>query len=179
MSNFVDVMSGADLTGGVNYILTIDRFYRKNEAYNLQNGYLQTPQLNIKGSYFTITYWMLTQTYGSFIGFANFANIYFQSSSNQFEGFFFNQNKWISVAGPAIQLNKWTYIAITLKGNTLSLYLNGLKVTTNSSLDTLNNAFNSRLANATFDEIKIYLGAMTDAQIATDFNTIPSNSYCC
>lgn len=175
MYDFSDVVGGAHLIGGVNYSLTSDRFYRQSQAFNLKNGYLNTPSgLNTNGDA-TLTYWILIQTYGSFAGFRSFVNTHVSSSKSHLGGFY-TEDGFINVVGPAIQLNEWTYVAITLNGNFVSLYLNGIIVASNSTVVQNASYGDSKLARAIFDEVKLYQGAMIDSEIFMEYTTVPCES---
>ncbi len=89
------------------------------------------------------------------------------------------------VVAPQIELNKWYYTVASVNGNVMKVYVNGSLVETKTFAATLNasNALDLFIGrqnlsgepaywwNGSLDDIKIYNGALTDAQVADSFAT--------
>ncbi len=84
------------------------------------------------------------------------------------------------INAPALAIGVWTHVAVTVGGNTGSLFVNGVKVATNTAMtinpDALGVQYNylghSRFAadpnfNGRLDDVRFLTTAMTDADIAT------------
>ena len=97
-----------------------------------------------------------------------------------YEGAFSDTN-----AGGSIQLNQWYHVAFVLRNTNGYIYVNGIQVGTGSLFEPSNVTRMSNYigksnwgdpnANAIYDDLKIYNGAMSAAEILNDYTTSSSN----
>jgi len=201
MSNLSDIISGSDLYGGSNYSFTTDRFGNNNSAIYFNNGFLQVPNGSYFSGDFTIMTWIYLISYQYSIRIMDFGNgaynnnvylaigskyspdksidmgIYSSSSSG---------NEFSSVA--ALNLNQWYHIAVVLSVDTAYAYINGVQDTsgfllspvsvtrTSNYIGKSNWPYDSN-ANAIYDEIKIFNGALYSDMISTDFQFSSYQSF--
>jgi hypothetical protein len=191
MSNLTDIVSGANLYNGKNYSFKADRFGNPKSAIYFQNGYLQAPSgVYFRGD-FTFTAWINIQSYQAYSRIIDFGNG--GPSDNVF--LFFNDttpyigeaicsgticNGFKTVSSIKFQLNKWYHVAFVLNGTIGSIYVNGILATncTNFAPNNVQRANNyigksnwaDPNANAIYDEIKIYQGAMSQANVVNDYS---------
>lgn len=194
MSGSCDLVSSANLLGGINFTYVSDRFNNPNSAVYLNQGYLQVPKGVYFSGDFTITAWIQLKAYQNFSVIVYFGNgaskesIIFgmDSTSQGVMGAVINQPAIAYLSTPNItQLNEWYHVAFTLSGKIGSIYVNGLlrsRVTLNTinSVQRINNfigtnGFGTSYASAVYDDLKIYVGAMTDYQILNDYNVSSTN----
>jgi len=195
MSNLSDVVGGADFYNGSRYSFTSDRFCIPNEAIYLSRGYLQVPPGVYFWGDFTLTFWVNMK--GS-INPLELSTVILDFSSTlnedgkdkvaigigqKFSLHSLGYLSYISDPSSCLQTNKWYHVSIVLKGSKGLVYLNGIFLS-----DFTNQVYQSPLnvsriynyigktnmlsysyANATYDEIKIYVGALNSSQIYADF----------
>jgi glucose/arabinose dehydrogenase/PKD repeat protein len=80
-----------------------------------------------------------------------------------------------------LALNTWTYLATTYDGANLKLYVNGLLVSTTPKAGTIQTSTNplqfggdaiyGQYFSGLIDEVRVYNGALTQAQVQTDMST--------
>ena len=128
MSNWSDVIGGADLKPGIRVSLTYDRFNFANQAISLDNGYLIAPPGIYFSGDFSFTAWLKIRSLRNQMNIIDFGvgagksnvliktdgnafcvNIYFYNSPSWSMDFFFDSN---------ITLNKWYHIALVCKSMT-------------------------------------------------------------
>jgi len=196
MSNLSDAISGADLYGGTSYSFTNDFFCNPNSAFYFNNGYLQVPAGVYFSGDFSILAWIYLksyQIYSRILDFGNGApydNIIFAmaGTSSQLHGevCIANTCKTILTAG-IIELNQWYQVSFVLKGTTGFIYVNGVQQATGtlnvpkifqrtSNYIGKSNWVDDALADAIYDAIQIYQGAMTEAQVLSYYTSSSSNS---
>jgi chitodextrinase len=81
----------------------------------------------------------------------------------------------------SLALNTWTHLATTYDGTTLRLYVNGVQVSSKAQTGTMatstnplqigGNAIYGQYFSGKIDEVRVYNGALTQAQVQTDMNT--------
>jgi len=195
MSNYSDVISGANLFGGGNYSFVPDRFCTPNSAIYFNKGYLLVPEGIYFSGDFTVTAWINLKSYQSYypriFDFGNVKNndnvgIAFFETPSQIYGYTFFGSSYKIVKAPSIiNLNEWYFISFVLNGTTGYFYLNGNQEATgtlpipNNIMRTSNyigkGNFGDPNADAIVDEIKIYQVALTSSQIMNEY-MISSNN---
>lgn len=200
MSNLSDVVGGADLYDGFSYSFVADSFGNPNQAISFNNGYLKAPPGTYFSGDFTITLWVYLRAFNVFTQIIDFGNGQFGDNvmlglaekESQIRVVVINSD-WSDIYSPynLLSLNQWYYVAVSLNGNNGHIYVNGVltglvNYTGNSREDyelykpsnvkrTSNfigtNSWNDSYADAIYDDLKIYTGAMTEAQICADFNS--------
>ena len=199
MSNLTDVVGGANMYGGSSYSFTYDRFCNAYSAIYFNVGYLQAPAGVYFSGNFTITVWAYLLSYQSLSRIIDFGNaiesysdnmvLYMSCSGNKIAGALFNVSTMssLTIQSPLIQLNSWYHFAFVLSGSIGYIYVNG------NLAGSMNNMYIPRNVlriynyigrncdsskpniNATFDDLRIYAGALSAAQILTDYRTSSMN----
>jgi len=193
MNNLSDVVGGANLFGGSSYSFTTDRFGTPNSAIYFNQGYLQAPSGVYFSGDFTVTAWIHLKSYKYFSSILEFSNgmysdnidllmyestcylsayVYRGSSKQYFE---------TSLSSIVINLNKWYFVAFVLNNTTGFIYVNGNQIA-NGTLFVPNNIVRTKNyiagtswyltdynADAIYDEIKIYQGALSSSEIMFEF----------
>jgi len=198
MSNLSDVIGGANLYGGSSYSFVADRFNVSHSAIYFNSGYLQVPSGVYFSDDFTILVWIKLHSYGKWqriIDFGNgdptglpMDNVFFGMSAetaylniNTVDGT--NKNDFDDKT-TALKLNEWYHVGYVLQGYTGTIYVNGISVSSgyqNHPNDvTRNNNFigkswysSDALADATYDELKIYNDALRQSYIVKEYNRKP------
>jgi hypothetical protein len=195
MSNLSDVVGGANLYGGSNYSFASDRFGSPNSAIYFNKGYLQVPEgVYFKGD-FTFTAWIYLKSYQSWARIFEFGNgagndnvgLAMNASSSKISGLIYNRSLGISIqTSSIINLNKWYFISFVLNGTTGYIYVNGSQVAINELLVPNNISRRSNFvgksnwatdfnADAIYDELKIYQGALTSNDILNEYTSSLNN----
>ena len=189
MSDLTDIVSGANLYNGKNYSFKADRFGNPNSAIYFQNGYLQAPPgVYFRGD-FTFTAWINIQSYQRWSRIIDFGNgnpsdnivLNFGKSGVYIrtEIYCSNAETNITASSLALQKHRWYHVAFVLNGTIGSIYVNGI-LATNGTMFAPNNVQRTNNyigksfstdpnANAIYDEIKIYQGAMSQANVLNDY----------
>ena len=195
MSNFSDVISGANLFGGLSYSFVPDRFCRPNSAIYFNKGYLQVPAGIYFSGDFTFSAWIYLRSYQYWARIFDFGNgspnenVYLSiiDTKSKLEGYIWRLSSDSRLDTlPIINLNEWYFIAFVLKYSTGSIYVNGnqvaigtllipINVTRTSNYIGKNNWQGYPNADAIYDEIKIYQIALTSIQIMNEY-LISSNN---
>ena len=196
MNNLSDVLGGANLFGGLSYSFVPDRFCSLNSAIYFNHGYLKVPVGVYFSGDFTVTAWIYLksyQYYSRIIDFGNgqaSANIVFSMFTNSLTlfGRIYNYSSTSHVlsTSPIINVNQWYFISFVLSGTTGYIYVNGSQVA-NGTLSSPNNitrkinyigksnwASDSN-ADAIYDEIKIFKGALSSTDILNEYITSSNN----
>lgn len=189
MSNLSDVVNGANLFNGSNYTFVADRFCSPKSAIYFKKGFLQVPPGVYFFRDFTFTAWANINSFvdGSrIIEFCNGKNDdcialgLFGATRPRFN-FEFNKYgeeyiKW------QLQSKQWYHIAFVLRETTGTLYVNGLTTSRFKAEPSISITRNKNFiggginkADAIYDELKIYEGAMTDTEVKSDYSTSKSN----
>jgi hypothetical protein len=199
-NNLKDPISGLSIIGGINYKYVNDRSNNLNKAaIRLSRGYLQLPAGHyFSNTVFTITVWVNFISFDSknefttIIDFGNFNqqdSVFLATSpvSNQIlAGIFENTLQSNSLFSKySLNLNTWYHVAYIYNGINGYIYLNGNLVASASQFSPFNinreNCYigksnlnsSSSLADAIYDDLRIYDEALTNDQIKYDMNNIP------
>ena len=175
--NYNDVVSKANLFNGKNDSLVTDRFDKPSSSLYLNYGSLQAPSGNYIYGDFTVTTWvkMFTlETYRRFLVLQpTKGNIVYLSLTNiNGEPYYYYQNG-DQIANATLKIGKWQHLAFTVKGSTLSIYIDGIAVyngiTTPISSQTFTYVYfggdMNFFVNAQLDDIKIFNRSLTQTEI--------------
>ena len=192
MNNLTDVIGGANLYGGANYSFTYDRFCSLNSAIYFNRGYLQVPTGVYFSGDFTVTAWIYLKSYQYYSRIIDFGNepnndniiLAMIGTTSQIYGRVSQYFQTSSI----INLNQWYFISFVLSGTTGYIYVNGSQVATKTLLLVPNNITrtsnyigksnfeNISNADAIYDEIKIFKGALSSNDIMNEYTTSSNNS---
>ena len=206
MSNLSDVVGGANLFGGSSYSFTCDRFGSPNSAIYFNKGYLNvTSNVYFSGD-FTITAWIYLKSYQSWSKIFDFGNgrmnnnVYLGMSgtSSKISAVIYNGASYsiLDTSSIITNLNKWYFISFILNNRTGYVFVNGNQVGT-GTLNVPNNIIRTSnfigysnwgdpFADAIYDELKIYQGAISSNEIMNEYqlnynkgiiNYCPSNYW--
>lgn len=126
----------SSVVNGSNYQLAADRFNNPNKSVFFNTGFVQVPEgVYFDGGDLTIIMWVKTTKvfWQSLIDFGNpnlTNNVIFQLDHKiqpNFQITVGTDSKWYFSNKPLI-LNEWNHMVATLKGMSLSMYLNGIVV---------------------------------------------------
>jgi hypothetical protein len=180
MNNLTDLVGGANLFGGSSYSFVPDRYGSVDQAIYFNQGYLQVPAGVYFTGDFTVTAWIYLKSYQSYsriIDFDGYIILGMTSTTSQIFGKIF-QN--FETSPPIINLNEWYFISFVLSGTTGYIYVNGKQVITgllqipnniartNNYIGKSNWASDSN-ADAIYDEIKIFKGALSSTDILNEY----------
>jgi hypothetical protein len=189
MSNLSDVIGGANLFGGSNYSFVSDRFCSQNSAIYFNQGYLQVPEGVYFRNDFTFTAWIYLKSYRSYSRIFDFANgpssdnviLAMFETTSQIHGFTFSGTSQSKInASSIINLNEWYFVSLVLSGTTGFIYVNGNQVV-NGTLYVPNNLIRKSNyigksnwpsdlnADAIYNELKIYQGAISSNEIMNEY----------
>lgn len=194
LSNLSDVIGGANLYGGMSYSFVADRFNNSNSAIYFNGGYLQVPPGVYFSGDFSLIAWINLKSYQSFSRIIDFGNaaaidnvvLTMYSNTSQLMGVTFVSTSETRIFSPGlIQLNQWYHVAFALSGTNGSIYLNGVPVA-NATLVSPNNLTRNLnyvgrsnsgnpYPNAVYDDLRIYQGSLSAAQILNDYTTTSLN----
>ena len=189
MSNLSDVTGGANLYGGWSYSFAYDRFCNINSAIYFNGGYLKVPP----GVYFsgdlTVIAWVyLKQNISLNSRIIDFSNGNYSDNVCMVMNSYFSTTirlnstigSGLSTSSPLVT-NQWYHFAFTLNGTNGIIYINGTLVKTSSSflvprgVNRTVNFIGNVSPNSTYDDIKIYHGALSAAQILNDYIVTSNN----
>ena len=196
MSNLTDIVGGRDLFEGASYSFVSDRFCSLNSAIYFNKGYLQVPAGVYFSGDFTVTAWIYLKSYQYYSRLFDFGNgegsdnviLAMYATTSQIRGLtFIGSSRSYIQTSIIINLNEWYFISFVLSGTTGYIYVNGNQVV-NGSLFAPNNitrtsnyigksnwASDSN-ADAIYDEIKIFKGALSSNDIMNEYTTSSNNS---
>ena len=199
MNNLSDVVGGANLFGGSKYSFTTDRFGIPNAAIYFNQGYLEVPSGVYFSGDFTVTAWIYLKSYKYFSSILEFSNgmysdnidlLMYESTSYLSTYVYKGSSKQYfktSSSSTGINLNQWYFVTFVLNSTTGYIYVNGNQIA-NGTLYVPNNIIRTRNyiggtswyltdynADAIYDEIKIYEGAMPSPEILSEFI---NSKYC-
>jgi hypothetical protein len=196
MSNFTDVVSGANLFGGENYSFTYDRFCSPNSAIYFNQGYLQVPSGVYFSGDFTFTAWIYLKSYQYYSRIFNFGNglgsdnMYLSmiGTASRLEGCIYKGSLYKLIRTLSIiNLNQWYFISFVLSGTTGYIYVNGNQVI-NGTLQVPNNIIRAtnyigksysaldKNTDAIYDEFKIYKVALSSDETMNEYLISSNNS---
>jgi len=187
-----DLIGGKNLFEGNKNSYLTNGYAGSNTAISLSNGFLNVPEGIYFGSSFTLIAWIkLTQISDNmtFIDFGNGPgldnvlvqiNKYMIMASTYENTTSSGENASTISASISFQLNEWYHLAYVLVQSTGFIYIDGIQVA-NGSQDTPMEVMRTKNfigksswqgdpnANAIFQDIRIYQGAMSAADILNDF----------
>ncbi len=177
--------------------LTTDRNNSINKSYNFDgiDDLIEVAYWNkiLGNNSFTLSYWIYqesnlscwTVAFGMSNDGEGFASGSYNWGNNSIGGQICKYN-FISTTNTTIELNKWTNVIFKYDSNILSIYKNGVFVssqlvnytTTNISAGSFNIASNvfSEYYNGKIDDIGIWNRALTDQEIITLYNSISTGT---
>jgi len=195
MSNLVDVVSGANLFGGVSYSFVPDRFCSPNSAIYFNKGYLQIPEGVYFPGDFTLTAWIYLKSYQFNSRIFDFGSL--QTSDNvvlamlgntsQMNGKIYKGTVNLNFQTfSIINLNQWYFISFVFTGTTQFIYLNGNQLATGNlygqnNINKIGNYIGKSNwgtdlnADAIYDELKIYQGALSSNEIINEYKNSSNN----
>jgi hypothetical protein len=198
MSNHLnDAVGGANLFEGSSYSFVPDRFCSPNSAIYFNKGYLKVPSGIYFSGNFTFTAWIYLKSYQSWSRIFDFGNgqtsdnvvLSMVDSTSQLTGSLFkgSSRSFIETSSSSskINLNEWYFISFVLNGTIGYIYVNGDQVATNT-LNVPNNItrtsnyigksnYDDPNADAIYDELKIYQGALSSADILNEYKKNSKN----
>jgi hypothetical protein len=192
MNNLTDLIGGANLFGGSSYSFVPDRFCSLNSAIYFNRGYLQVPAGVYFSGDFTVTAWIYLksyQYYSRIIDFGNGPNDYtivlaMIGNTSQIYGKVYSD--YIQKSLLIINLNQWYFISFVLSDTTGYIYVNGNQKANNTLLVPINitrtsnyigksNWADQANADAIYDEIKIFKGALSSNDILNEYKNSSNN----
>jgi hypothetical protein len=198
MSSLNDVVGGANLFEGISYSFVPDRFCSAKSAIYFNQGYLQVPAGVYFSGNFTVTAWIYLKSYQSWSRIFDFGNgqesnnvvLAMVDTTSQMTGSSFkgSSRSYIETSSSSsiINLNEWYFISFVLNGTTGYIYVNANQVATNtlnvpnnitrkSNYIGKSNLATDSNADAIYDELKIYQGALSSADIMNEYKKNSKN----
>jgi len=184
-------VGNAHLTDSTSCIFVMDRFGNPNSAIYLNKSFLQVPSGVYFEGDFTITVWINLKSYNSLTTIIDFGNGPSKNNivlgmalinANLIIGEVYDSDKPSLIkSSSSINLNEWHHVALTLRANSLSIYINGIldNIETISYLPrSVKRNFNYigksnwgvSNADAFFSDIKLYRGALTSYEISKEYD---------
>jgi hypothetical protein len=176
--NLNDTINGANLYNGYNYSFTSDRFNNSNSAIYFNNGFLQIPDGHYFNGDFSVSIWININSFNEYARIIDFGCLTMSvfGSTGQVLIKTNTQSGFSNLfASSSIQLGLWYHLAYVLQGTTGFVYVNGVLVSSGQQLRTdygiRKNNYLARSqsyinANAIYDELRLYEGAISSSQIA-------------
>ena len=185
MSNLTDVVGG-DKMFGYSFMYTTDRFCNTNSAIRLQNTYLNVPSGVYFSGDFTIIAWIKINTNQNSI-ILNFGNAGANFYNNVIFAIYYSLTCSFSSClylrtNSILNISTWYHVALVLEGNTGYIYVDGSLVNSGPQYSPINAtrssyyigqiySISSSYYDTTFDELRIYQGAMQQIDIRKDYTT--------
>ena len=196
MSNLSDVIGRKHLRfehwpNGSNFNYVNDRFGMPNQAIYLNRSFLQAPPGQYFTANFTVTAWINIQSeklWTIIIDFGNgtrWNNYIFEFSEKLDKLAFSSYNQNVSFTNFStekygVELRQWYHVAYVLQDNEGFMYINGYevgssKMHSNKNITTVNNFIGKswydqdEYADAIFDDLKIYKGALSSQLIKNEY----------
>ena len=189
MNNLSDVIGGANLYGGSSYSFVPDRFCSPNSSIYFNIGYLQVPASIYFSGDFTVTAWIYLKSFKMWQRILDFGNGEYNenvllamirtTSKIHASVYEFSSCKGLDIS-EIIELNKWYFISLVLNGKKGYIYVDGNLFASGPLLrpnDVLrknnyigkSNWPSDSNADAIYDEIKIYKGALSPNSIISSY----------
>ena len=195
-----DSIGDADLYGGENAALTIDRFGQSNSALSLSNGYYKVPAgVYFSGTQLTIMAWVKVRSNHINPRLIDFGNgqyienvvLTISQSTNGKPYFWFQSgsDSFSSSSSKTLILNQWQHLSCVFSFPLCSIYIDGIEVQTaawnvpnlsfslKNVVRTLNYVGRSNWymngdldADADFDDLKFFNRALTQTEIQFEMN---------
>lgn len=195
MDNQTDIIGSANFYGGRNFAYVDDRFNRPKSAIHLHKGFLQIPTGAYFNGDFTVTAWIKLRADQPWVRIIDFgepanndnlfittigrkSNVAVGSSITVSEKTIFRSSK------SEMYLEVWYHLGVVLSGKKVSVYINGrLKEESTGDFVIPRNVIRTENfigrsnylqqgdedADAVYDELKIFKGALTSEEIEKDF----------
>ena len=188
-NNVKDSIGTAHLYNGVNVFLTNDRFGNDNSSLRLNSGFYCVPSGVYFNGPFTTSAWVNAKSYGFSSRVFDFGkgqaidNIIFglfkeNSTKSFFQTYSGNTYTSILYCNSAIVLNEWIHVAVTFDGSQAKFYFNGIFSGSSPQSSPQNvvrqtnfigksnwSFYGDALANAIYDELRIYNRVLTQNEI--------------
>ena len=185
-NNVNDSIGTAHLYHGVNASLTHDRFGNDNSSLRLNSGYYCVPPGVYFSGPFTTSVWVNAKSYNSWarvfdfgIGQASHNVVFylFKDSTNlSLFVIYQSSNRIFLGCNRALVLNEWAHLAVTFDDIQSNFYYNGIfcnstslfhpaNVTRNKNYIGKSNWAADELANAIYDELRIYNRVLDQTEI--------------
>ena len=187
-NNVDDSIGTAHLYNGVNAFLTHDRFGYNNSALRLNSGYYCVPYGVYFDGPFTTSVWVNAKSYSPFARVFDFSvngvntdnivlGLFKDAPSESFFSIVFGTGIYSHLdCNIALVLNEWTHLAVTFNGSQTNFYYNGIFCSSFFQYPPRNEVRNinyigksnwpqDELANAVFDELRIYNRALDQNEI--------------
>ena len=157
--------------------LTTDRFGRNNSSLNLNYGYLRAQDGTYFYGDFTMTTWVKMYALNATRRFFRMVSpsgtlILFCLTFSANTGPFYAFSNGNQAANTSLTIGKWQHLAYTIKGTTLSIYIDGICVYTGFTSQIGPQLFNSvyfgsnvNQPYADLDDVKIYNRSLTQSEI--------------
>ena len=192
--NVYDSVGGANLYGGLNAALTSDRFNKPQSALGLYNGFYTLPNGVYFNSNYSVTLWVKARSFNANSRIIDVGNGEYNSNviihltkgvsgCLQQEFYVGNSYESNSETSKPLTLNKWQHVAFTQSNSKGSIYIDGVLETSafyaasnknpSGEIRSLNHIGKSSwasdgLADADFDEIKIYNRELSYQEVLND-----------
>ena len=177
MNNLSDLVGGADLLSNTSYSLVADRFNNPDSAVYLSLSYLLVPPGVYFWGDFTVIAWIQLKSYRSESGIIDFFSVK-NKDRVFFSMYLLTSQMYGGVSsnifpGGSIHLNQWYHVALVCVGGSGYVYANGIQIATGWVFEPSNvsrsNNFVGKDSDAIYDDLKIYFGAMSAANILNDY----------
>lgn len=193
--NLNDSIGNAHLYGGINKTFALNRFNSSYSALNLNGGYLDMPAGVYFNSNFALLTWVYPRKYANWARIfecgngTNNNNIIF-AYSKAFGGFpnfqIYNPIQYDLLSTLKLTLNTWQHLAFVLNNTKAYIFTNGNLTVQNLAFVSPANVVRincfigksnwntDELADANFDEMKIFDRALSQQEIINEMN----NDFC-
>lgn len=194
IENYNDIIGGSNMYGGENYYLTSDRIGKDNSALWLNDGYIQVPSGIYFSGDFSVLAWVKIHEHKALSRLIDFGELGGRDNviivlstmpnyTTDAEIFYGTKGLALNSLGN-LTIGVWNHLALTLRQNIASFYLDGQLIGQNNNVS-INNVNRSncyfgfhnwgqntdfKKANAEIDEVKFYNKALSQSQIIDDFN---------
>lgn len=191
--NLNDQAGTANVVKGENYKFVNDRLDNPNSAVYLNKGYLVLPDNLQMPNEFTITAWVnykSKMTYQRIIDFGNGDSndnivFYMQGSSTKVGATIYTGRGigFEAIRPSELELNKWYHLAFVISNKVGIIYVNGKAEASATVAASHNNLSRNKnyigksnwswdgLADAIYDDIKIYNRALCGSEIENEYNS--------
>ena len=187
-NNVKDSIGTAHLYNGTNASLTYDRFGYDNSALRLNLGYYSVPAgIYFNGS-FTTSVWVNAKSFNRHARVFDFSvngpftdniifGLFYGASAKTFSEIYYGASfSSILYCNTSIVLNEWIHLAVAFEGSLAKIYFNGIFCSSSSQYQPKNiprlvnyigksTWASDDLANAVYDELRIYDRVLTQNEI--------------
>ena len=174
--NYLDVITNKSLYNLNKASLTTDRFGRNSSSLKLNYGNLQAQDGIYFYGDFTLTTWVKMYALNATVRFFKMiaqsgTSLLFCLTFSANTGPFYAFSNGNQAANTSLTIGKWQHLAYTIKGTTLSIYIDGLCVYTGFTSQISPQVFNSVYFGYPYspyvdlDDVKIYNRSLTQSEI--------------